>query len=180
MAELTTLDRVKRYLGMNDPAESSEDETLGEFVASSSAWFERQIGRSLAVAAHTDRFEGDGTSETFTRYYPIVAVTAITVRGEPVLAGGISIAEDRVVLTGAEFARGAPVEITYTAGLVDVPEDIQQAVAMHAAMQYREKSRAGHASISLGGEALTYQPQGGNPQFAFVMSVAQSYRRFVL
>lgn len=87
---------------------------------------EKMIGQVIALSRFT-------LTESFTRCiplpsWPLVEVETVSVDGEPV--DGYTTTERCVVLP--EGAEGSEVEVTYVAGLQEVPFDMQAAILLHA------------------------------------------------
>lgn len=182
MADLTTLDRVKRYLFGNEIV-SDADEVLSDLITSSSAWVERQIGRTFETRTVTETRNGDGTGRMLLDEGPAVSVTSVTVDGETVPeraavdGEGWVYSDGGVTLVGYEFTRGVQnVVIVYEAGAT-VPADLEQAVIEHVALRYRDRGREGLGSASMGGEAATYSSAGA---LAYIMSVLDAHRDLVV
>lgn len=182
MADLTTLEATKAYLGL-DVSDSDADEILGALIASSSAWFERETRRTFAKQTVNEVRGGNGTDTLYLRREPVVSVASVKMDGEVLpkqiaaTDDGWRFADDRIYQRGRLFRRGAVIEVEYVAGYETVPADVAQAVTVYAALQFREKDRLGQAMIVAGGQTVETRFTGGSPAFAYVRSVVDAYRR---
>jgi hypothetical protein len=191
MANLTTLEKVRRQIFGNEP-EISADDILNTLLASSSTWVEREVGGDLMLATITETRDGDGcTRMLLTRSHswrpgrPVTTVTSVTVDGVAIPArpavsssnanpNGYLYRDDRVDLVGYTFTTGtANVVIVYTAGFVACPTDVEQATLEHVALRYRDRKHTGLESASGGGDSVNYSNAG---TLAFIGGVLDSYR----
>lgn len=169
---LTTLDRLKNHLGI-PLAETGRDAKLEKILKGASAFFERQTGRSFGVQAHTERHDGDDTTELQLRQYPVTEdedlLPAIKIDGVAVNVAAEIEAGDLaidycagIVWRGAGFGAGFQnVEVTYTAGYVlpsdesgaedqTLPDDVELAVLKLAGRAYERSTAEGAASANAG------------------------------
>lgn len=182
MADLTTIEKVRRYLFGNDTTFDA-DEILADLITSSSAWVERQIGRTFGSGTVTETKNGDGTSRMLLEQNPATAVTSVTVDGvavpaRTVVSGtGWVLSDDGIDLVGYSFTAGIQnVVIVYTAGEA-VPADLEQAVIEHVALKYRDRSHIGLDLKSGGGEYANFSNAGA---LAFINDVLDRYRDLVV
>jgi uncharacterized phiE125 gp8 family phage protein len=179
-ATLATLADLRTYLGKS-AADTADDVLLARILAAVSAWFERQTGRKLALAAYTEILDGDGQAVIVPREYPVTEVTAVTVgtfevpQATASTSSGWFLRDGVIRLRGYTASHGVGnVSIAYTAGFEFVPDDIQQAVRELAALKYRERPHVGTASQSVAGQSMSYLP---SIIPASVQSVVDSYKR---
>jgi hypothetical protein len=185
VANLTTLAKVKRYLGPEAEDTISADDILTDLIASSSAWVENRIGRSLSEAAYTETRDGNGDTRMILEHYPVAdsPELTLTVDGET-LPKRTTVDGDGWVLTESEigvldlvgylFTVGVDnVVISYTAGYATVPADIEQACIEHVALRYSDRKRIGVDSMSAGGESAQFSNVGA---LAYIEGVLDSYR----
>lgn len=131
--DLTTLARVKQYLGM-DPTDTSNDAKLAIFITTLSAACLGDMSRdTLFLKAYTDVLDGTGTDKIMLAKWPVLSLSGVAINGVPVpvspnppLGAGYAF-EDwqgvppgepcRVMLYGFRFTRGTGnVTIQYQAG----------------------------------------------------------------
>lgn len=182
MADLTSIEKVRRYLFGNEVTLDA-DEILADLITSSSAWVERQIGRSFGSRSVTETRNGDGTTRMLLDETPATAVTSVTVDGvviparTTVTGSGWVLSDDGVDLVGYTFTAGVQnVVFAYTAGET-VPADLEQAVIRHVALQFRDRNHDGLASASGGGESASFSAAGS---LAFIEGVLDGYRPLVV
>ncbi len=131
--DLTTLARVKQYLGM-DPADTTNDAKLQIFITRlSSACLGDMARDTLLVKTYTDVLDGTGTSEVMVAKWPVLSLSAVSVNGTPIppnpsppLGAGFVFEQwqgvppgepCRITLSGYRFWRSkSNVSLTYTAG----------------------------------------------------------------
>lgn len=182
MADLTSIEKVRRYLFGNDTTFDA-DEILSDLITSSSAWVERQINRSFGTSTVTEPRNGDNSSRMLLRKTPATAVTSVTVDGETIPKqpsvgeDGWVFSDDGVDLVGYKFMAGVQnVVFVYTAGEA-VPADIEQAVIEHVALRYRDRTRTGLGSQNANGESATFSDAG---TLAYIEGVLSQYRDLVV
>lgn len=175
MADLTTKEKVRTQLGMDESA-TDADPILSQLITSSSAWVERRLGQEVLTRTVTETRDGDWTAEIQLQQFPVTAVTSVTVDGEAIPARATVDGEGwvldgrRICLTGYTFDATYPqnVVIVYTAGYATCPSDLEQAVIEHVALRYRDRRRSGLSAESLSGESATYNDAGS---LAYIMGV---------
>lgn len=82
---LTTLERMKLMLGIQDDPENPDertDEIIMLLINRASAWVERQIGRHLGKHSYDQWYVADGQQELVTIEFPIISVESIYEDGE--------------------------------------------------------------------------------------------------
>jgi hypothetical protein len=79
-------------------------------------------------------------------------------RAPPSLAAGYSFSSTQLSVRGYKFSRGTQnIAIAYTAGYPTTPPEIAQACIELVSLRYRERTRIGEVSRSLGGaETVSY------------------------
>jgi uncharacterized phiE125 gp8 family phage protein len=163
--DLTTLERVKAYLGVSDPG---DDALLGAFIASASEAIEHYCGRQFAQAARTEYHDGAGAASLVLRVRPVSAVSAV--RDDPARHFGPSslltpaqyvfYPESGILArTDGVFADARRnVEVTYTAGFLSVPPAVEQAANILVAHFYNRGRHGGDGLVneSLGAYSVSY------------------------
>lgn len=136
---LTTLDRMKLMLDLDDDADERTNMIVELLINKASSWVERQIGRHLGKNVYYQWYDADGGQELITIEYPIVSVEYVKEEGrlvDPNLYDfrqtgniGIIYRDDGWLQTG--YRRGLAydiitpkrgIEVSYTAGYV-LPKD---------------------------------------------------------
>jgi hypothetical protein len=124
--DLTTLDRLKMHLGIED---SSADPILLGLVSAASSDFEGRTDRRIYARSYTETCTGDGRDRLQLLNYPIVSVSSVTVDGETiperttVSGSGWTIDGTELVLDGYTFTEGnRNVAISYVAGYAEIDE----------------------------------------------------------
>jgi hypothetical protein len=184
MADLTTLANVKQDLTIG---ENANDTQLSRLITEFSAWFLNQINRGgLITASYTERRNGQGGDSIVPGFYPVTAVSGVTVDGMPIpaspdgVASGFVFDELTIYMVGCyRFRRGRQnVQLSYTAGYATVPADVERAVIDQIIFTFRRLPKLG---------TVTQQMQGvTTAQFSQkdlapgVMPVVQNYKNHAL
>jgi len=161
---LTTVDRVKAYMGSREPIPDL-DNLIATLLASADKWFEEQTGRAMASAARTESmvYRGRG-SLIIPSYFPVTAVASVAVDGTPVdpastwSGTGWYLVEDLIHLRGLTIEQGSLVELAYTAGFVTPPEDLAQAATELVALKLNERKHVGTQTQNMAGYSVTWLP----------------------
>ncbi len=192
MPDLTTLLNVKTYMQISD---SSQDTVLARLISAFSQWFLTQVNRgALLQSSYTEQRNGQGGDSITTLYWPIQAVTSLTVDGVTIPPSvtqsnapptpGYVFDSFTIWLTGGGF-NGLPglyrfnrgrgnVQIVYEAGYPSVPLDIEQAVIDQVAFTLRRQPNLGTVSQSMNGiTTASFSQQDLAPG---VKAVVQFYR----
>jgi uncharacterized phiE125 gp8 family phage protein len=187
---LTTLDRVKAMLRIPS-ATTVNDDLLTQLIEDCSSYLESQCHRVFGVSEYTTTFARTHTSGSLALpNYPVIEITSITVDDEALGEDEYVVDASAGVITltgGAQFYADTCVVVEYTAGYVlpddddddsdaaPLPADLERACDELVAVKYREDPRGPIASLSVGGESMTYTPwASGTP---FVLRVISQYKR---
>lgn len=161
MTALTTIARVKSYLGISTTA---DDALLTDLLNGASLAIENYLNRTLSAASYTAVMDGNGSVLLPLPNYPVTAVSSLKIDGQviPLSAAfgksGYVNAVDRILLRSYVFSLDFQnVEISYTAGYSTIPDDIQTATVAMVALRYKEKDWVGYQSKSLAGETVAFQ-----------------------
>lgn len=162
MADLTTLANVKTWMGL--PADNTDDDALlNRLISSASAFIQTWLNRSIASQAYNEARDGTGGARMMFADYPVTAVSSVVVDGLPILASpdgvqpGYYFDDKSIMLAGYVFGRGMNnVKLSYTAGYVVTPPEIEQACIELISLRYKERDRIGFQSKSLAGETVTF------------------------
>lgn len=180
--DLTTLDNVKAWL--SPPLTSTADDALlSRLVTAASRFIETWLDRTIAAQDYTETRDSRGGARLFLRHRPVTAVAAVSVDGVAVPpssgagAAGFLFDDSSVSLAGYAFTRGVGnVTVTYTAGYVATPPEIEQACIELVVTRYKERDRIGQVSKNLGGETVSFS-QKDLP--ADVQTLLDQYRNVV-
>lgn len=136
---LTTLDRMKLMLGLDDEADEKTDAMVELLINKASAWVERQIGRHLGKRQYHQWYDADGQQELVTEEYPIINVEFVKEEGRLVDPGSYDYVQTGKIgviyrdegWLKAGYRQGLAydivtlkraIEVSYTAGYV-LPKD---------------------------------------------------------
>lgn len=78
---LTTLDRMKLMLSLNDETDERTCTLVELLVNKASSWVEQQVGRPLGKNTYREFYEADGQQELVTLKYPIISVDYVKEAG---------------------------------------------------------------------------------------------------
>ena len=163
--DLTTLADVKVWLQTGQSAfPATDDALLTRLITAASQYIQTWLNRQLASADYFEVRDGTGGDRLQFACFPVTAVLSLTIdgRGVPVApsatATGYSFSPTQLSVRGYRFNRGAQnVAVAYTAGYASTPPDVAQACIELVSLRYRERTRIGEVSRSLGGaETVAY------------------------
>ena len=136
---LTTLDRMKLMLSLDDETDERTCTLVELLVNKASSWVEQQVGRPLGKNTYREFYEADGQQELVTLKYPIISVDYVKEAGRLVpperydygqtANSGVIYRDDGWLRAG--YRRGLAndiietkrnIEVCYTAGYV-LPKD---------------------------------------------------------
>jgi hypothetical protein len=173
MTDLCTLASIKEWLRTGaDPLPTTDDAMLSRLITAASAFVESWLSRPIGLANWQevrDGMGGERANHMVLAVTPVVAVLSLTIdrivvpAAPPQLAAplgqqvtfsttaGYLFTPTELVLRGFRFERGtANVVVQYTAGYGLIPADVEQATIELVALRYRERTRIGQISRSLG------------------------------
>jgi len=157
--DLTTLTDVKGWLktGQND-FPITDDALLTRLISGASQYIQSWLSRPIASADYFEVRDGTGGETLQFACFPVTEVAAVTIDGQVVplassaVASGYAFSPTQLSVRGYRFSRGLQnIAISYTAGYATVPPDLAQACIELVSLRYRERSRIGEVSRSLGG-----------------------------
>jgi hypothetical protein len=163
--DLTTLADVKAWLQTGQSAfPVTDDALLARLVTAASQYIQSWLNRPIALADYLERRDGTGGEVLQFACFPVTNVLSLTIDGQeispatPPHAAGYAFTQTQLLVRGYRFTRGvANVVVSYTAGHPATPPDIAQACIELAALRYRERTRIGEVSRSLGSaETVAY------------------------
>jgi hypothetical protein len=165
--DLTTLADVKAWLQTGQsPFPATDDALLTRLITAASEFIQNWLGRRIASADWLEVRDGTGGQLLAFANIPVTAILSLSIDGlsiPPVptdggFGAGYTFTPTELALRGYVFTRRPQnVVVTYTAGYAATPPDIAQACIELACQRYRERSRIGEVSKSLGGgETVTF------------------------
>jgi hypothetical protein len=157
MADLTTIDALKQWLG---EASDKSDAQLAHVVSAASAFVESYCQRSFNSATYTEYHDGTDAETLNLDQFPIISVTGIFEGGSAVsLVSGVdpyANPQPEIVIYQEEGKLVRPFsrffsfrrfyKVVYVAGYAEIPADLVDATLNVAALMLREKDRIGIAS----------------------------------
>lgn len=171
MADLITLQEAKDFV---DETSFDRDPYIEALVAEVSSAIETYIGGPVINAGYTDMLDGDGSTDLWLRYFPVVEVSEVTIDDAPV-TDAVSYESGLLYRVGGWTSGRKNVSVTYTAGRgATVPDDIK--LAAQLLFHHIYKSYV----VNVGGELGAYQAlrvhsrAGWPPDVALILS---RYRR---
>lgn len=153
--DLTTLEKVRAYLGLTD--DSADDAPLAALIDAASEAIEHHCGRAFALAERTELHDGTGTDTLLLRARPVASVASV--HDDPARGFGPETAldPDRIVIYPGEgvlkrvdgvFTRGLRnVRVVHTAGYATVPPAVEQAANVLVA-HFFHRGRQGADALS--------------------------------
>jgi hypothetical protein len=180
--DLTTLAGVKAWLQTgqsNFPA--TDDALLASLVTAASHYIQTWLNRQIALTDYLEVRDGTGGRRMQFACFPVSAVLSLTIDGQAIppaistYAAGYSFSQTQLAVRSYLFGCGIQnVVVTYTAGYPSTPPEIAQACIELVALRYRERTRIGEVSKSLGGaETVTYSQKDLSDG---IKTVLQQYR----
>jgi hypothetical protein len=163
--DLTTLADVKAWLQTGHNAfPVTDDGLLTRLITAASQYIQSWVNRPIALADYLEVRDGTGGEGLQFGCFPVVEVQSLTIQGQEIprasttQQAGYVFSPTQLIVRGYRFNRGVQnVAFSYTAGYPSIPPDIAQACIELVALRYRERTRIGEISKSLGGaETVTY------------------------
>ena len=163
--DLTTLGDIKGWLQTGQAAfPATDDALLTRLVSAASQYIQTWLGRQIASADYLEIRDGTGGHRVQFACFPVTVVLSLTIDSQAVPAAasfnaaGYRFSTTQLSVRGYTFNRGAQnVVIAYTAGYSTTPPAVAQACVELVALRYRERTRIGEVSRSLGSaETVAY------------------------
>jgi gp6-like head-tail connector protein len=181
--DLTTLADVKAWLQTSQSAfPPTDDALLSRLITAASQYIQTWLNRQIAQCDYIEVRDGTGGQRLQFARFPVYAVQSLTIDGIAIppapstgLTAGYLFSPTQLAIRGYYFTRRIQnVVITYSAGYAVTPPDIAQACIELVALRYRERTRIGEVSKSVGaGETVTYAQKDMSPPIATLL---QQYR----
>ena len=185
--DLTTLGDVKAWLQTGQSAfPPTDDALLTRLITAASQYIQTWLSRQIGQCDYIEVRDGTGGERLQFACFPVSAVLSLTIDGLAIppappptpstgLIAGYVFSRTQLALRGYHFTRRVQnVVVTYTAGYPVTPPEIAQACIELVALRYRERTRIGEVSRSIGsGETTTY---GQKDMSAPIATLLQQYR----
>lgn len=179
--DLTTVVNVKKWLGNLDVSE--DDALLSRLVSMASAFVRSYLNRDISSQSYTETYDGTGGIVLSVPNYPITAVSSLIINNITIpaatnsITAGYSFDSGRITLYGYTFSRGKNnVTVTYTAGFPTTPLDIEEVAIEIVGLKYREMSRIGETTKSVGQQNISFFT-GDIPPLA--KTILAQYKRYI-
>ncbi len=163
LPDLIVLADVKSWLGLTDPAQTEDDALLAALIAAASAFIRSWCRRDFTVQPYIETRDGTGGMRLALTHTPVLSIDSLLIDGQPVPAApaigasGYFFTPTMLYLHGHRFRRGfGNVVISYRAGLVEIPADLQRACVELVGLRFRERDRIGLTSRAQAGETTAY------------------------
>jgi hypothetical protein len=180
--DLTTLADVKTWLQTGQSTfPATDDALLTRLTTAASRYIQTWFNRQIASVDYIEIRHGTGGHRLQFGCFPTTNVVSLTIDGQDipaassVTAAGYTFSPTQLSVRGYTFNRGAQnITIKYTAGYSAIPPEVAQACIELVALRYRERTRIGELSKSLGGaETVAYAQKDMNDA---VKTLLQQYR----
>ena len=183
MADLTTLPKVKEWLGLA-PMNTTSDALLGRLITSASDYIQTWLDRTVTAGTYTENRDGNGALRMKFRNYPCTAVSSLTIDRLPIPMSvngspGYMFDSNSLVLVGGvyRFTQGMMnVSISYSAGYASVPNEIEQACIELVSLRFKERDRIGITSKGMSGESISFSQRDMSDA---IESTLNQYKRVV-
>ena len=186
--DLTTLADVRAWLQTGQsPFPITDDALLVRLLSAASQYIQTWISAPLALQDWIETRDGPASSPFAIESkfvfgaFPVSAVLSVDVAGTAIpsatsaYAAGYIFSPTMLTIRGWRIPRLTQcVTITYTAGHSTIPPEIAQACVELVALRYRERTRIGEVSKSLGGaETVSYSQKDMTDG---IKTILQQYR----
>lgn len=134
---LTTLEAVKQYLRV---ATTTDDDLLIQLINACSAAIENYCRRKFKAQTITEEYDGTNHKYINLKSYPVANVSAVSVDGTAVASNSYVCKKETGVLVrkGGKWAAGdVNVSVTYTAGFITIPDDLELACKIYVNSIYK-------------------------------------------
>lgn len=183
MADYCSLADVKAWLSLGErDLGTRDDRILARLITSCSNFITSWCNRPFALGNYEEIRDGWGGERGYSLplvVKPIRAILYLSIDGQPIgpapslnqpmtidNAAGYAFNPNMLVVRGWRFTRGFQnIVVQYTGGFDPIPNDIQQACIEMVAHKYRQRTRIGERTKSLGGaESVTYETSLFSPK----------------
>jgi hypothetical protein len=127
---LTTLEAVKSYLKI-EISQTVDDERLEDLINACSSAIENYCERKFKEQTITDEeYDGKGTKYILLQQYPVKSVNSVSVDGAILVADQYKVkkSDGLLIRVNSVWSKGdINISVTYTAGLSEIPPDLELA-----------------------------------------------------
>lgn len=139
--DLTTLEKVKNYLGLND---NSHNELINALISSASKAIENYCRREFALQERTEYYNGEGCNCLVLGCRPVQSVISVRIISKEENLSSESCVffypESGVIEGRHAFPEGlGNLRVTYTAGFETIPPAVDQAATILVVCFYNRK-----------------------------------------
>jgi len=180
---MITLQELKIFLGVSD---TSQDDKLRQIKDSAEAIFESQIGGTLTKEVVTEKYSGDneqtlilnGVNPSFPAYGTDSFIKIGRETQELVEISDIEVDNQTLIYVNGLFPCGIKnIEVKYTKGFAETPNDVKQALFSLAGTIYTGAGKESLTSESIGDYSVSYGGKSkAHPQL--FISAVNSYKQF--
>ena len=181
--DLTSLPNVKGW--MSPPlTNATDDELLKRLITAASQYIQTWLNRTIASTLYVETYNGTGGNRLILPNYPVTAVGSVAVNFTPIPAAPASSGSSGFLfdsfglyLRGFSFTEGFQnVAVTYTAGFLTTPPELEQACIELVALRYKERDRVGQNSKSIGGEIVSFNTKDFTGP---IQTILDSYKKVI-
>lgn len=156
--DFTSLDKVKEFAKITN---TDDDDLLERLVTAASGFMSDYVDRDLLAAEHSYSGRGTGATRLSLPEYPVTEILFVKANGRTIPASvnylsGYRFDEFGVDLVGYCFPKGSIVEVSYVAGLTELPSEVEQCCVELALLLYRNQQRIGKSSEGIQGQTIGY------------------------
>jgi hypothetical protein len=183
LGNFCTVSRVKQLPGIPNTS-TTDDPLLEGLVKAVSQAIRALCKQDFDAQQYNELYAGTGNTNMVLYNRPVTAVASValgyygTPSGTTTLAQGtdyVFTPTGITLLGGNLLPRGpATVQVVYTAGYFNYPEDLVDACARTVALRYKQALRLGQKSKSMGGETVTFDTDAWPSD---VMATLENYKR---
>ncbi len=179
--EYTTVEHLKNFLGIAADDETKDDD-LQALITQATALVDVELGDNLEEVTNTRRIDGNGVDRIIMENV-VTAVASVNVLPESYEIP-VDFIESSVIYLTENTPRGRRnIEITYTKGYTEVPDDMERFFLQYCRELYNMQSSADTEVVksqSLGGGlSLSYfSPSELQERMVQLDSVIQKYKNF--
>ena len=169
-SRITSLEATKDYLEIDD---ATQDDILGVLIDAASDYVKHATGLEFVETTYKEAIDGKGRKALTLSQHPVISIASLEVN-------------DRVIEEYHQYDSGVikrksnifpegdlNVEIEYTAGYKEIPQDLQKAVWSMINTQLEGKDYEGLESYSIGDESMTWRTDNLPPE---TVQTIQSYK----
>jgi hypothetical protein len=163
---------------------STETALAEELINQASALAETWTKRKLKSRSHTEIRDGNGRKELILKQWPVTALTSVHIDAARTFAASTEVTANcyydgeagELYYEGGFGTARRSVQIVYTAGYTDVPNDLKEAtIELVSWLWHRQRSNNAAIRVERGMDGVTTEHAISIPMHA--RQVLESYRR---